>query len=155
MIWYVVFIILLLIIIWIVYDNMLRRRNLDDEENTEYHRVPQQTNSQIITIKDYDNIFAMIKTMLMDIAEIQEIKILIDKNVEVKSSVLDYDNDYVSDKFLIVRYKKLKAKLELNWTFFCDVYEIYEKLIPTKSRSILDKYRDYIKAFVEGRVNDI
>lgn len=156
MIWYSVFVIVLLTIIWIGYNSMLRRRSLDDdEENNEYHRVPQQTNPQVLTIKDYDNLLAMFKTMLVDIAEIKEIKILVDKNAEVKSSILDYDNDYVSDKFLVVRYEKLKAILELNWAFFCDVYEVYEKLLPIKGRSVIDKYRDYIKAFVEGRINDI
>lgn len=159
MIWCVVFVATLLTLIWCGYDNAdynyKRRRNLNKEENTEYYQVPQQTNSQVLTIKDYDNIFAMVKTMLIDIAEMQEIRILIDKNAEVESSVLDYDNDYVSDKFLVVRYEKLKAKLELDWTFFGDVYEVYEKLIPTRSRPVIDKYRDYIKAFVEGRVNDI
>lgn len=152
MIWFVVFVAILLMLIYAGYcDSVYRYKQRRQEKEIQQ----EQENIEVLPIRDYDNLFAMIKTMMLDIADMREIKVLIDKNAEVESSILDYDNDYISDKYLNIWYDKLKAKLDLNWTFFCDVYGIYEKLIPSRSRYVIDTYRDYIKAFVEGRVNDI
>lgn len=149
MIWCFVFIAITLMLVYVGYCESNKQHHQKKEIQQEQESV------EVLSIKDYDNIFAMIKTMMLDIADMREIRILIDKNAEVKSSVLDYDNDYISDKYLNIWYDKLKAKLDLNWTFFCDVYDICEKLIPSRSRCIINTYRDYIKAFVEGRINDI
>lgn len=126
------------ILIGLIIDNR-KPKVIDEKDNVvEIIKNP-------LTLGNYENLINYLKTIQQQIATAKELEILINKNAEVQSSVVD---GYPSFEYLSIWRDSFLAQIKLNYIFTRDNYNSVEANFPTESKKIVETQLYDIKRFI-------
>lgn len=126
------------ILIGLIIDNR-KPKVIDEKDNVvEIIKNP-------LTLGNYENLINYLKTIQQQIATAKELEILINKNAEVQSSVVD---GYPSFEYLSIWRNSFLAQIKLNYIFTRDNYNSVKANFPTESKKIVETQLYDIERFI-------
>lgn len=137
-VFYIIVALAIFIIVGLIIEN--RKPKIIDEKDNVVEMIKNP-----LTLGNYENLINYLKTIQQQIATVKELEILINKNAEVQSSVVD---DYPSFEYLSIWRDSFLAQIKLSYIFTRDNYNSVKANFPTESKKTVETQLYNIERFI-------